>query len=293
MTTNATCVAQIPCSLGESTLWSPLEQALYWTDIQGGWIHRIDHPSGQVSSWITPSAPGSLGLTNDPGKLLVGLADGFAIFDTATETAEMIAGFDAAMPSMRLNDGKMDRAGRFWCGSMTDPEREPVGVLYRLAADGNCVAMRDGITVPNALCWSPDSKVMYFADTPTRKILAFDYDLASGTIENPRTFVDVPEGRGFPDGATVDADGFVWSACIFDSRLARYDPDGKLEQEVSLPVAQPTCCAFGGPELDILFISTATIRMSAGEREETPLAGCLFACQPGVKGIAEMPFGGA
>lgn len=290
--TDIACVAQIPCSLGESTLWSPTEQALYWTDIVGGWIHRLDGSSHQVSSWTTSAAPGSLGLTGDSGKLLVGMQDGFSIFDTAAESETVIATCEADRPNVRLNDGKMDRAGRFWCGSMSDPDREPVGILYRLTADGKCDPMRDGITVPNAICWSPDSRVMYFADTPTQKILAFDYDIASGEIENERIFVDVPEERGRPDGATVDAEGFLWSACIFGGRLARYDPDGKLEREIELPVAQPTCCAFGGPDLDTLYISTATIRMTDAQRSADPMAGCLFACQPGVKGIAETVFGG-
>lgn len=269
-----------------------MEQMLYWTDIQGLRIHQYSPASGQVDSWTTSSEPGSIGLTHDAGKLLVGLRDGFGLFETVTQSCEIIAMCEDAGPQVRLNDGKMDRAGRYWCGSMSDPDREPVGMLYQLTADGRCETRRYGITVPNAICWSPNNTVMYFADTPTQQILAFDYDIASGEIENERVFVQVPEERGRPDGATVDAEGFLWSACIFGGRLARYDPDGKLEREVHLPVAQPTCCAFGGADLDTLYISTATIHMSTKERAENPMAGCLLACQPGVKGIAETPFGG-
>jgi sugar lactone lactonase YvrE len=246
-----------------------------------------------TESFDAPGEPGSLGLTKEAGAFIVGFRDGFALFNPRTEARTNIADPEPDKPQNRLNDGKMDRAGRYWCGSMKDPDFAPVGVLYRVTEDGRCVARRSGITVPNCICWSPDNKTMYFADSSTDTILAFDYDIESGEPSNERVFATVNGEEGHPDGATVDAEGYVWAARIFGNRLSRFAPDGSHDRDIMIPAKMPTCPGFGGPSLDTLYITTACLGMDEAAREENPGDGLLYMVKPGVTGVAETPFGGA
>jgi sugar lactone lactonase YvrE len=192
----------------------------------------------------------------------------------------------------RFNDGKTDRQGRFWAGSMHDPETLPTGSLYRLDGDLSCHQMADGLVISNALCWSPDGRTMYHADTARRVVWAWACDPASGDIAGRRPFVEIAAADGAPDGATVDAEGCVWLAHWGGWRLSRFDPDGRLERVVRLPVQQPTCPAFGGPGLDVLYVTSASIGLSAAERARQPWAGAVLALDPGVRGLPEARFRG-
>ena len=286
-------VARNTAVLGESTLWSPEEGAIYWVDINNPTIHRLDPASGEHRHWLVETEIGSIGLAG-PGRLVAGLRTGIACFDLESGEFEPLVDPEGGhrFNRNRMNDGKVDRAGRFWCGTMQDPGHQPVGTLWRIAADGAFTAALTGIRIPNALCWSPDGTTMYFTDSLSMQIWAFDFDQASGEIDNKRVFVELGEGAGVADGATVDSDGFLWCAQMFGGRVRRYDPDGGIDREVALPVPQVTCCAFGGPDLDTLYISTASLGMDRAARAEAPLAGALFAFEAGVRGLPEPRFGG-
>lgn len=291
--TEAVCVAEVNNILGESPIWSPDEQALYWVDIQNPTIYRLDPASGERREWPVETEIGSIGLAGD-GRLIAGTRMGLAWFDLETGKIEVIADpeGDKQWNTVRMNDGKVDRAGRYWCGSMQDPGHGPLGTLYRFDADGSWRGFEDKICIPNAICWSPDDSVMYFADSYEGAVRAYDFDLATGEIANRRVFCEAAENTGSPDGATVDADGFLWSAHIFGGRVTRYDPDGKVERVVTLPTPQVTCCCFGGPDLDVLYVTTASLNMDRDALAADPLAGAVFALDVGVKGLPEPRFGG-
>lgn len=278
--------------LGESPLWSPAEAALYWADINNPTIHRLDPASGARERWPIETEIGSIGLAG-PRRMVAGLRTGAHYVDLATGRIEPICDpeGEGRFNRNRMNDGKIDRAGRFWVGTMNDPGHQPLGTLYRIDKDGGAAPVLGGIRVPNALCWSPDSSVMYFTDSYSHQIWAFDFDLATGAMENKRVFAAIAEETGVPDGATVDADGFVWCAHMFGSRVSRYAPDGSLDRAIALPVPQVTSCAFGGADLETLYITTASLRMDRAALAEQPLAGALFAVDPGVRGLPEPVFG--
>jgi L-arabinonolactonase len=187
---------------------------------------------------------------------------------------------------MRFNDGKCDRQGRFWVGSMDDVGRGPVGTLYRFES-GRYTAVLEGIAVPNSLCWSPDGTIMYFADGIDPVIWAYPFDTATGTPGVRRVFARLPDATGIPDGATVDAQGFLWSAHYGGSMVTRYAPDGRVDRVINVPVTQPTSCAFAGPDLDTLIITTASQRLSPEALRSQPLAGALLSIRTGARGCPE------
>ena len=278
--------------LGESPLWSPDEAALYWVDINNPTVHRLDPATGERKRWLIETETGSIGLAG-PGRLVAGLRTGAHFLDLETGKIEKICDpeGEGRFNENRMNDGKVDRAGRFWVGTMNDPGHEPQGTLWRIDGEGNAEPMMREIRIPNALCWSPDSSVMYFTDSYSHRIWAFDFDLDAGTFENKRVFAEIPEDEGVPDGATVDAEGFVWCAHMFGAKVSRLAPDGSVERTIALPVPQVTSCAFGGPDLATLYITTASLRMDRAALSQQPLAGALFAADPGVRGLPEPVFG--
>ena len=286
-------VARNNAILGESPLWSPDEGAIYWVDIQNPTIHRLDPATAEHKHWLVETEIGSIGLA-EPGRLIAGLRTGAAYFDLESGETEPIADPEGKQRfnQNRMNDGKVDRAGRFWCGTMQDPGHGPVGTLWRIGADGGFTAAQTEIRIPNALCWSPDGTVMYFTDSFSMQIWAFDFDMVSGEMANKRVLVEVGEGVGVCDGATVDAEGFLWCAHMFGARVTRYDPDGRIDRVITMPVPQVTSCAFGGADLDTLYITTASIGMDRAGLAEQPLAGALFAVEPGARGLPEPRFGG-
>ena len=271
--------------LGEGPIWCPREQALWWVDIVTPAIWRFDPASGAHESWPMPEHVGSLSV-REAGGLIVAFKSGFGTFDPATGAIEMVDPCEADLADNRFNDGRCDRAGRFWAGSLTYAEDRPLGTLWRLGLDRCATPVLRDITIPNGLCWSPDDRIMYFADTATREITAYDFDLEAGVPSNPRLFARV-DGPGWPDGSTVDAEGFVWN-CEWDgAHVVRYAPDGTVDRVVEVPARRATCCAFGGPDLSTLYITSAWDRMSEAERADWPLSGNLFAVDPGVRGLPD------
>ncbi|HMS78770.1 MAG TPA: SMP-30/gluconolactonase/LRE family protein [Burkholderiaceae bacterium] len=275
--------------LGESPVWDVREGALYWVDTRSRLVKRWVE-GGPVRSWATPSDVGSIALAA-PGRLVLSLEDGFAWLDLASGSVERIAGVVHPKPAMRLNDGRTDREGRFVVGSMVLHRRDPDGALHRLEHDGRVTRLLDGIALANSTCFSPDGRTMYFADSLSGLVRAWDYGL-DGRLSNERVFVDAHAHGSGPDGATVDADGCVLVALVMVGRLARFAPDGRLLRTLELPVPHPTCPCFGGPDLATLFVPS--IRNTGNiVRSDRPEAGALVVVEGlGIRGLPETPYAG-
>ena len=276
--------------LGEVPVWDVGEQALYWVDIERRLLQRFDPATGATRVWELPERIGSYAL-RERGGFVVAFESGFAFMDEAG-AIEWIAKPEAHIPRNRFNDGKCDRNGRFWAGTMDDRLSEHTGALYRLDPDLSVTQMATGIGISNSLAWSPDNRTFYFADTMDRAIRAYDYDHPSGAISNRRDLT-VMEGRpGNPDGSTIDADGFLWNAEWDGWAVVRYAPDGRVDRVVNLPVQKPTSCMFGGPDLATLFVTTAIWDLTARDLERQPWAGSLLAVDVGIAGLPEPRFAG-
>lgn len=285
------CVHQGEHVLGESPIWSTEERALYWVDIQAPAILRLDPSSRRITTWRLDEPVGSIAL-RAKGGLLAAMKSGFYFFDPASGDLRPIAHPEPHLPGNRFNDGRCDRAGRLWAGTMSESSREPAGSLYCLEPNLTVRAVQAGIIIPNSLAWSPDSRVMYFADSHRRRIWAYDFDLAAGAVSNQRVFVDADDHPGVPDGSAVDAEGCLWNAEHGGGRVCRYTPDGRLDRVVELPVTQPTCCAFGGLDFKTLYITTARENLSPEQIARQPLAGSVFAADLDITGLPECPFAG-
>lgn len=278
-------------ALGEGPLWDVKEQRLYWIDSYGPTVHRADAKGGDAKSWTMPEPIGSLAL-REKGGAVVSLRSGFHFldFDTGEVTRINETHPDELRP--RMNDGKVDRQGRFVAGSMDFHETHPVGKLFRLDPDLSVHTLDTGIVCSNGPCWSPDGKTFYFTDSYTRAIWAYDYDTETGNVRSRRTFATFDKIGGFPDGATVDAEGYVWSVAVYASRLVRFDPNGVVDRIVGLPAFSVTSVIFGGPNLDVAYI-TSMARPFEGEYHKEHEAGMTFAVYGlGVKGIPEPRFKG-
>lgn len=281
-------VSEVRCALGEGPLWSPAESALYWIDIAGRRLHRLGEGEPEPRSWDLPAKPGCLAL-RERGGILVALATGVHAFDAESGAATLVVDPEPDRPGNRLNDGAADVAGRFWVGSMDDAEvSSDAGSLYRIDPDGTVTTALTGLGISNGIGWSPDWATMYHTDSSTRTIRAYDYDAATGAISGGRTLVTDDDCS--PDGLTVDADGYVWSAKWNGWRVVRYDPAGGIDRVLPMPVQRPSAVAFGGPELDRLYVTSARTGLSPGALTAGPLAGALLVVDDvGVRGAAEPP----
>ena len=279
------CVANTQDVLGEVPRWHQVEQALYWIDALKPAIHRLDPAAGLVKSWTPPEKLGSFAPSAD-GALIIAGRNGFALYDPRSGRFERIADPEKMAAENILNDGRCDSRGRFWAGSMTKTMQRASGRLYRVNK-GRVDALDDNIWISNGVAWSPDDKTMYFADSHVHTIFAYDYDIADGTIGKRRVFAETSDRPGVPDGASVDAEGFLWSAVFDGGCLARYAPDGRLDRTVPVPVSRPTACAFGGAELRTLYVTTARFRLAPEKLITESYAGGLLALDVGVKGLPE------
>lgn len=277
-------------TLGESPVWSAREEALYWVDIRAPSLCRLDR-AGSVKRWPMPDLIGAVMLRESSG-LVVGLRTGLSTFDPQTGNITPLLPVDEGHGGNRINDSRCDRRGRIWFSTMWDFGRRCTGSLYRLDADLRCERILDGLTVPNAISFSLSGERAYVADSAVGAIHVLDIDPATGAAEARRVFVEAGVVPGKPDGATVDAEGFVWNARFGAGLLARFAPDGRVDRLVSLPVTDPTSCSFGGPNLTTLFVTTATQGLDEQHRCEQPFAGAVLAFEPGVRGIAEPAFRG-
>src|SRR5882672_10977906 len=292
--TNIVCVVDAKCQLGEGTLWEPAAGVLWWVDIWGKAIHRYDPGTGRDEVFATPEYVGCVGV-RAKGGLVISMATGFHFFDPATGRFTAIVDPEADMPDNRFNDGKTDRQGRFWSGTVFEAPGKTLqftGSLWRLDRDLTCHRMVTGVASSNGLAFSPDSRTLYYADSQGGFVWAWDFDPASGDIDNRRVFIDFRPTGGCADGATVDAEGCYWVTLPITGLVARYDPAGRQMRTILLPTDLPTCCEFGGQDLDILYVTTATLRRPAAELAHQPLAGGLFAVDVGVRGLTLPPFKG-
>ena len=263
--------------LAEGPVWDVANRTLVWVDIHAGLVHRgnatldVGQPVGAVAPRVG-------------GGLVLALRDGFALMDADGESLEVVAAVEPDLPRNRMNDGRCDPAGRFWAGTMNEEDGRRDGALYRLGTDLRVTRMLEGVGISNGIDWSPDATIMYHVDTPTQRVDAFDFDLASGELANRDTLIEIAPEDGAPDGLTVDAEGSLWLALWGGSALRRYAPSGALEQEVRFPVSRVTSCAFGGPGLRDLYVTTARQGLSARELEDEPLAGSIFRLRTDVNG---------
>lgn len=289
-----TCAAPTGDRCGEGAIWSDEERAVYWTDINRFLIHRYDHESGSVHSWLFDEPVVALALTTRPGTLLAALGSRLVLWQPETD-ARRDQGFTLpGWPRVRLNDGRADPLGNFWVGSMknnVEPDGESgsvakgEGTLFRIAPDGSVTIWRQGLGISNTLCWSPDRSRFYFADTLEDEIRVYDYDSATGAVANERLFARAA-GPGAPDGSAIDAEGCLWNCRFGGAAILRLDPAGKLVGAVAMPVLNITTAVFGGPERRTLYVTSASVEGRAGDR----LAGSLFRLEAPVPGLPENRF---
>ena len=280
--------------VGESPLWVPEEQALYWVDIEGFAVHRLQTANGAHTAWKMASEPSTLA-RNAAGGLVVALRSGFARLDTKNgELTEIIASpFDRA--TTRFNDGKVDAAGRFWVGTIYEPRDQQAAEMYVLERGQLRKAWSGGMTTSNGLAFSPDNRTMYHADTPSHRITRFDFDAQTGSFSNQqelRAFSKdktAPDYGGRPDGAAVDSEGNYWVAMFEGARIIKLSPAGEQLDEIRLPVKCPTMVAFGGADLRTLYITSAGNR-KAEELAEYPLSGRLLSVRVPVAGRLEAAY---
>jgi len=286
------CALDQSALLGESPIWHPSEQALYFVDIHRPAVHRYRPASGELSTWPVAENVGSIGFRK-AGGLIAALRRNFAFVDVGDGRVRPLQPALFPDADLRFNDGRCDRAGRFWSGTVQESRKPGLASLFRVDADGGAHRTPDvALTVANGISWSPDDRVMYLADSWDRSIYAFDFDLAQGRVANRRLFARLADDAGIPDGATVDSDGCYWVAHFDGWRVSRYTPHGKLDRQITLPVPRPTSCAFGGPDLKTLYVTSACFNLSAEQRAEAPRSGCLFALDVGAQGLPEPEFGG-
>ena len=285
-------LVDVKTTLGEGPLWDVEDQRLYWIDSFDGRVFRCTADGRELRAWDVPQKIGSMCLRKSGGAV-VSLARGFHFLDFRTGEVSPIVDPEPDRPNNRLNDGKVDKRGRFVAGTMDTMEDGPNGALYRLDAD-LAVAKLDGdIIVSNGPCWSPDGNTFYFTDTWSGEISAYDYHQASGTVANKRCFCRIPADGGAFDGATVDAEGCVWSAHVYAGRIVRYRPDGSVERVIEMPVKKVTSVMFGGPDLDVLFVTSMAKPPLPRFPGDGVLRGSLFAIHGlGVRGVPEPRFAG-
>jgi sugar lactone lactonase YvrE len=281
------CVADVQAILGEGPVWVPSERALYWVDINGRKIFCLH--DGQAHSWETPLKVGAI-WPRATGGFIAGTDQGLA-FTEDFRSFDIFAHPEEAHPDNRFNDGKTDRQGRFWAGTMDNTERHARGTLYRLDSNRSLTAIDSGYRVTNGPAFSPDGRTMYESDSALQVTYVFNADEAGNAIDR-RTFIQFGKGDGYPDGMTVDSEGCLWIAFWDGWCVRRFSPDGELLLKLDTPVQRPTSCAFGGDDLKSLFITSARRDLQGTELEKQPLAGGLFAAEVGVAGIAEVPFAG-
>ncbi len=288
---SAHCIWPAETILGEAPFWSVDEGVLYWVDIDGKSILRINPESGKRQSFAQDHEVGCV-VPRRNGGFVPGIDSGLAYVNADLTAVDLFASPESGIPDTRFNDGKCDRRGRFWVASADRNEAEPLGALYCLNGSGRLVRALSGIIIGNGMGWSPDNRTMYFTDTGYGTIYALDYDIETGTTQNRRVFKQVDAQEGLPDGLTVDAEGFIWSAHWSGWRVTRYDPDGRIERIIDMPVPNVTSLAFGGPNLDQLFVTTARLGLNDQEIGEAPLSGGLFVIEVGVRGLPEKPYDG-
>lgn len=281
------------CILGEGIVWNPWDGAIWWTDIHGRklWRHVL---GGNSTTYSLPERLCAFAFTPDQDKLFCAFESGFGTLSLSTLNIDWLVRPELGETGRRFNDGRMDRFGNFFTGTMVENEAlagPNSASLYSVSPAGKLTRHMSDIQISNGLCWSMDNRTLYFADSPKRHIYAFDYDGATSQLSNKRLFVETPKGA-FPDGAVIDAEDCLWSAHWGAGQVVRYAPDGALAQVIAIPASQPTCVAFGGPDMSLLFVSSAREGLRDIDLDATPHAGDVFVYQLDVAGLSEIRYEG-
>ena len=279
--------------LGECVLWCERTRRVWWTDILASTLWCHVPATGVTRSWSMPERLASFALTQDDNRLLLGLASRLAYFDIASGAVTPICVVEPELASTRLNDGRCDRQGRFVFGTCNEaPDQAAIGSFYRLNTDRSLERLALGsASIPNSICFSPDGRLMYYCDSLSKTIRCCAYAALSGAISDDRLFADLRGEPGVPDGSLIDADGYLWNAQWGGTRVVRYAPDGRVDRVLPVPATQPSCVAFGGPDLNELYVSSARVTLSEQALLQEPQAGGLFHCiLSGAKGLPESRF---
>lgn len=295
MRIDISCVVDARAQIGEGAFWDAAGQVLWWVDIPAGTLYRYDPATGENAAFAVGEPVGCCA-PRAAGGLVLATRSGFHLFDPTTGARTALVDPERDRPGNRFNDGTTDPAGRFWAGTMQmEGEPKPTGAFYRLDADRTCRRWLDGLYTTNGLAFSPDGRTMYLSDSNplVRLIWACDYDLATGEPSRRRVFFDTRAVAGRPDGGTVDADGCYWMAGVSGWQLVRLTPAGRVDRIVDMPVERPSKPMFGGPGLDVLYVTSLGIGLTPGSEARQPQAGGLFAVTGlGVRGLPQAPFAG-
>jgi sugar lactone lactonase YvrE len=277
-----------PCAEhGEGVIWDVSAARIRWVDMLAGDVLSLDDATGQVSRLHVGTVASAIRPRVD-GGLVIAVERGFALLSADSHDIEILPEIWTD-PTVRMNDGACDSGGRFYCGSMAYDAAPHRGALYRLDPTRTVTRVLDAVTISNGLAWSPDGTVAYYVDSATQRVDAFTYDVEAAALTERRPIVTIDEADGTPDGLTVDGEGYLWVAMWAGSAVRRYDPGGRLDRVVEIPARHVTACAFGGPGLADLYITTSRLGLAA---DVDPLAGALFRFRPGVQGLAVRPFAG-
>ena len=276
---------------GEGVFWNPSDGRIWWTDIQGRALWSFDPVTTQSTS-IPMEDRVCCFAPRAAGGLIVAYSDRVVLFDPETKQETLVTLFEPENPETRLNDGRTDRQGRLVVGGMNEVSGKPDSSVISIDGNLKVQTLIDQISCANSICFSPAGNTMFFADTPDREILAFDYEKGRGTLTNKRLHASFKQEPGLPDGSCVDAEGGVWNAEWEGHRVVRVAPNGTIDRVIDVPVWKPTCCAFGGPNLDTLFITSSHLMSDEATLKKEPSAGGLFAVKPGIRGVVDTPFKG-
>jgi len=277
--------------VGEGPVWDSIRGELVWVDIPRNLVHWLRPSDGRLESYDAGQPVGAVAV-RAAGGFVVAMRDGFGLLDRGSGELRLVCPVEREQSANRMNDGKCDSAGRFWAGTMALDMSPGAGGLYRLGKDLQAVQILPSVSVSNGLGWSRDDRAMYFIDSTTNGIDVFDYLPEDGRVDHRRRLIDVAPDAGLPDGMTVDAEGFLWVALWDGWAVHRYAPDGRLDTVVELPTAQVTSCAFGGKDLDELYITSASGGLTEQARRDQPHAGAIFHVRPGVEGLPAQAFAG-
>jgi sugar lactone lactonase YvrE len=278
-------VIEVRNTLGEGVLWNAQDQSVWWTDIQEKKLFRFHWETKELESYETPERLCSFGFIEGERRLIAAFESGLALYDYQEHTIKWLYRLDTGLAGIRFNDGRVDHQGRFWAGTMVEGESSSADArLYRVDANHQVSRQQDNITISNAICWSPDSTRFYFADSAPQTIYVYDFDAHSGAISKRRVFAETT-ADSYPDGAIVDNEGYLWCAHWGGGCVVRYAPDGKQSSTLKVPASQPTCVAFGGQDMDLLFVTSAREALSDEILAREPQAGNLFVFQLPVKGM--------
>jgi len=278
--------------LGEGPIWDMERQVLWWTDILRGVVHCYNPADESNRTWEIGQMVGTL-VTAQSGGLVLAAQNGLLRFDPETGATDVIVDPEPDKPGNRFNDGKCDPGGRLWAGTMPITEDSATGSMYCLHPDEHVERQGGDYSIPNGIVWNAEATVMYHIDSPTRRVDAWDFDNATGTISNRRTAIEIQDEGAFPDGMAMDTEGKIWVALWGGWSVVRFDPEtGEELARIPVPVSRTSACAFGGPDLDELYITTAKKDITEADLEKEPLAGCVFKARVEVSGLPPVAFAG-